>query len=129
MIKMIFESFYSQANFNNKDYFLVQVSRTKPKNFEVDYKFRSVIPLPYLIRAFKDGIINKREFRLMYNQYLHINKNKILKEWNKIKTKANNKKIVLLCYEKKEKDKPCFCHRFLLKKFLEEIENLCHEQR
>ncbi len=106
-------------NFKNKNNcYLVQVSNSKPKWFNIDRIFKSAIPKWELIDNYKKGIINQIEYSKSYIDYLKKYKNRILKEWQEIKKEAKNKDIILLCWEKDTLNNIKFCHRYLLHSFL-----------
>lgn len=76
-------------------------------------------PSKELLQGYKAGNISKEEYTQIYNQFLKDN-------WSKFKDvieRYKDENIVMLCYEKSTD----FCHRHLLRKFLNEVGIKCEE--
>lgn len=115
---MIYTGRYSDKRLNNDNYFIVGISRGKPK-FKIDYTIDTQL---YLLAPTRDmwGKIGE-EFTELYVDYLNKNIEKICYIVGKLKREANSqgKDLVLLCFEDLNKGKTC--HRTRFKNWYEEV--------
>lgn len=94
------------------DCFKVQISNSKPKDFEVDTKFSALIPNWGYVEEYK-RTGDKDTFIKRYKKQLSKYDAKNLKEELEKISKNLGKPIVFLCWETKN-----FCHRSILGEFI-----------
>ena len=108
-------SYFSNMRDSNIKY--VSIATYSPKGVSIgsiDILKPSFVPLDMnksLLRLYKDGDIDKREYTEIYKRHLESNKDIVIAEIAKI----NNPTVALVCWERSD-----FCHRDLVLDKLEE---------
>jgi uncharacterized protein YeaO (DUF488 family) len=104
---MIFTSYFANWRKFPKEYKTVSVSRYTKDYIKVDLHALELAPSPELLLGYKDGKITDEEYNEIYLKQLS------LLDPKEIAKKYDN--AIFLCYEKDGE----FCHRHLIKKWLE----------
>ena len=104
-----------------EDAYLVQISTSRPKGYDVDVEFKTLYPdYPSMVGPHKAGVIDDAEYTRRYTEkVLEPNREKILSGIRTIQADAaaDGQDVYLFCYCKPGD----FCHRYLVANFL--IEN------
>lgn len=109
---MIYTSYYANHK-NFGDAILIQISRSKPMNFVVNYVISEFMPSSDLLFKYKQGKINESVYTTRYTEQLDKYNNERydnLINW----LNSQSKDVIFLCYEGKNK----FCHRHILADYL-----------
>lgn len=118
---MIYTSYYANhRKWRGKMITEYQISNTKPKWYTQDVdKYKPVIPPWDIVDGYKSGRITEAQFEERYlNQLNSLSTDDITR------LKAfNSDEAILLCWEKADQ----FCHRHILRKFLNERGVQCKE--
>ncbi len=110
---MIYTSNYFNKNLSGKT--VIRISVSAPKGITYTDSWLTVAPdWNTLLKPYKDGAIDNREYTKRYLKQLNDNKTKVINEYRIIKNKY--KDAVLVCWCKKGN----FCHRRILANWLEE---------
>lgn len=114
----IYTSYYNnwkQLDATRK-YVPVRISASAPKGFPFCESIPEVYPTWDLLSRYKQGLIDDSVYTKEYLEQLNaVNRQDILARLSQIAQKHQNKDIVLLCWEGKDK----FCHRHLLADWLD----------
>lgn len=118
---MYYTSYFAKLKKIDKSkYKFVAITNSRPKFCDDsidDWSFLG--PSKDLLKGYKEGYISQEMYTEVYNKFLKQN-------WFRFKdflVAHQNENIVMLCYEKATD----FCHRHLLRKFLNEVGIKCEE--
>ena len=110
-------SYFSNPLLNKEKHYFVQISNSVPKGYTPDAKWDEAVPIwKTIVAPYKDGIISEEEYRTRYRRQLDVRKNELSRSLAFLKRNAEQKEIVLLCYETPH----TFCHRQILAQWLKE---------
>ena len=119
----VFVSYYASKNIPD-DAFRVQISNGTPKDVHVDADIKSLHPdWDTILTPHKEGKINDEEYTKRYNSAIKAKEGVVLAELNSVRQEAQGRDVYLLCYERPG----AFCHRYLVKDFLNEHGIECQE--
>lgn len=122
----IYTTYYTKAwKLDGNRFYFIQISNSVPKKW--DYNTRPVIKLKELIPQW--SLVEKwQKKEINWEQYTESYKGNISdymleKAWNFIKAKAEDKEVLLICYEKDG-----HCHRHIVADILNERYNQSIEE-
>lgn len=105
---MIFTSYFALTKkLIEAGYEPISISRFPPKFFD-GKKALGLAPSEYILKRYKDGVINEEQYTKEYIEYLESRKDKIIDYLRILFLDKRN--VVFLCYEKSGD----FCHRRIL---------------
>lgn len=113
---MIYVSYYGNYRKFPLEFKTVSISRFVPKYMKVDVHAIELAPSQKLLNDYKSGKVDEQ-------QYIEIFKKEILGNLNPSAIQEKYDNCILLCYEKTGD----FCHRTLVKNWLNELNIECRE--
>ena len=113
---MIYVSYYGNYRKFPQDFKIVSISRFVPKYMKVDIHALELAPSQTLLNKYKNGYVSDEEYTKIFQE-------ETLEKLNKENIKEKYDNCILLCYEKTGD----FCHRTLVKNWLNEANIECEE--
>lgn len=116
----LFTSNFSSMRKLPKNFIPISIAISSPKWYD-GRKLDLFMPPWSLVRDYKNGMIDERQYEEIYCNHLSIRENEINKFINYLKN--TDEILVFLCYEKSTD----FCHRHLVSKYLSKYDIIVEE--